>query len=288
MKSNPQSYYSQVRGALLLVILGVSGAMALTGFSANSARSIGTAELQTVRFDQKLNEKISLDLRFFDESGREIRLQNYFNDKPVVLVLGYYGCPMLCGLVLNGLVEALQDLKATIGNDFDVVFVSIDPKETPALAQAKKRTYLKRYGRPASEQGWHFLTGSERDVHALAEQVGFRYAYDPVSKQFAHASGFVILSPQGRIAQYFFGVTYSAKGLSAALKMAASERVSSPIQQLLLLCFHYAPVSGKYGPLVVLVLRIMALATVVLLGAAIVLWLRRERAKVVVLNKQTT
>jgi protein SCO1/2 len=285
MRTSPQHCYGWPRLVWLILIAFIHG-IAITGFPANSARPLGVSELQAVRFDQRLDQQISLDLNFLDDSGRQTRLQSYFDQKPVLLILGYYGCPMLCGLVLNGVVESLQDLKPSVGKEFDVVFVSVDPRETPALALAKKRTYVRRYGRPASEPGWHFLTGSEADVHKLAEQIGFRYAYDPISKQFAHASGFVILTPQGRTARYFFGLSYSAQDLSFALKTAGSNRVSSPIQELLLLCFHYAPVSGKYGALVVVVMRVMAVTTLLLLAMAIVVWVRRDRRKASVLKGQ--
>src|SRR5207302_151037 len=176
----------------------------------------------------------------------------------VVLVLGYYQCPMLCTLVLNGLVESAADMKWSIGREFEVVDVSIDPNESPAMAAAKKRSYLKRYGRPVAAGGWHFLTGNEGTVRRLAGEVGFRYAYDPASKQYAHPSGLVILTPEGKVSTYLFGVTYAPKDLFASLQAASSNKTGSPIQQLILLCFHYNPFTGKYICLIIVVLRVFS------------------------------
>jgi protein SCO1/2 len=226
-----------------------------------------------------LDERISWGLRFTDESGRAVQLQSFFHGKPVVLMLGYYGCPMLCGVVLNGFVEALQDLRATPGKEFEVLFISIDPSETPALAGEKKLRYLKRYGRPLAADGWHFLTGSRSVIEKLAKEIGFYYQYDPASKQYAHPGGIAVLTADGRIARYFLGVTYSASELSAALKQASANRVGSPVQNLLLLCFHYSPISGKYGALVMRVVRITAALTLLALVLSLFVHLRRERGR---------
>src|SRR5437773_1594563 len=212
--------------------------------------SLKGVDLAQIRFEQNLDQQLSLGLPFVDESGKAVRLDQYFHNKPVVIVPGYYGCPMLCGLVANGLVEALQDIKATPGRDFEIVFISINPKETPSLAIAKKNSYLKRYGRAQSANGWHFLTGSEPAIRAICDQLGFHYAYDFHSKEYAHPSGVVIATPDGRVAKYLFGVTYTATDLSSAIKSASARQISSPIKDLLLLCFHYTPITGKYGELV--------------------------------------
>ena len=173
------------------------------------AQSLSDAALARICFDQKLNSQIKPELHFRDEQGRgQSTWETYFGRRPVLLVLGYYQCPMLCTLVLNGMVDSAQDMKWSIGRDFDVVDVSISPRETPALAAAKKESYVKQYGRSGSAQGWHFLTGQDQAIRQLADEVGFRYAYDPVSKQYAHPSGLIILTPEGKVSHYLFGVTY--------------------------------------------------------------------------------
>ena len=241
------------------------------GFGARADR-LPAAEVAKIDFEQKVNKSISLDLQFTDEAGQRVKLGNYFGRKPVIIVPGYYECPMLCTLVLNGFVEALQDLKSTAGNEFEIVCFSIDPSETPSLAATKKQTYLKRYSRPGAGGGWHFLTGAEPEIKRLAAQLGFAYAYDSASKQFAHPSGFVVLTPRGKIARYFFGVTYSPTELRNSLMDAASEKSASPIQQFLLLCFHYSPITGKYGPLIMQVVRVSGVVTLLALVLLIVRW----------------
>ncbi len=254
----------------------------LLGFAASAAEqpasSLSDDALLQIKFDQKLNNSISLDAQFRDENGNAVQLGNYFGKRPVILVLGYYECPMLCSLVLNGLIEAMQDLKLDAGKEFEVVNVSIDPRETPALASAKKRVYIKRYGRKGADVGWHFLTGDDAAIHTLANEVGFHFAYDPLAKQFAHPSGIVILTGDGKVSRYLFGVTFSAKELDAALRDAGAKKIGSPIQQLMLLCFHYSPLTGKYGNLVVNGMRVSAFATVAALGMMLLRSRRREEA----------
>jgi protein SCO1/2 len=258
-----------------LLCLALSLGPILVGASSASQPSLGPDELSQIRFEQHLGKQISLELQFVDESSRPVQLQEYFRGKPVMLMLGYYGCPMLCGLTLNGFVETLQDLKATSGKDFEFLFISIDPSEAPTLAREKKTRYLKRYGRPGATNGWHFLTASQPAIPKLASEVGFHFRYDPASKQFAHPSGFVVLTPDGTIARYFFGVTFSASELSTALKRASGNQISSPVQNLLLLCFHYTPITGRYGALVMTLVRIMAAFTLFALIFLIVRHLRR-------------
>jgi protein SCO1/2 len=219
-----------------------------------------------------------LDLPFVDETGRAVRLGDYFGEKPVVLVLGYYGCPMLCTLVLNGLVETMEGMKWRVGNEFEVVNVSINPQELPALAAAKRQSYLKRYGRAGAENGWHFLTGKEPEIQTLAQAVGFGYRFDPASKQYAHPSGLVILTPHGKVSRYLFGVSFSSRELYTALKEASSNKVSSPIQELILLCFHYNPMTGKYSAMILGLVRMLSAATVLGLVALIVVSIRRTKA----------
>jgi protein SCO1/2 len=229
------------------------------------AGQLSDETLRQIRFDQKIGAQIPLEAAFRDETGRAVRLGDYFGRKPVVLVLGYYGCPMLCTLVSNGLVETFHDLKSNIGDQFDVLHVSVSPTEKPELAAAKKREYLRHYGRPGAESGWHFLTGDETAIHRLADAVGFRYAYDPVAKQYAHPSGFVVLTPQGQVSRYFFGVDFRAQDLSNALRAASENQTGSVIRQIFLLCFHYRPITNKYGTLVLDGVRTIGVATLLVL-----------------------
>lgn len=241
-------------------------------------QALSDSDLAQIHFEQRLKAQIPLDLQFHDEHGREVRLGDYFGGKPVILVPGYYGCPMLCTLVLNGLVETMQDMKWRLGDDFEVINFSINPEESPTLAAAKKQSYLKRYGRAGAVDGWHFLTGSDPAIHALATTIGFGYRFDPASRQYAHPSGLVILTPQGKVAHYLFGVTFSSRDLYEALRDASTEKVGSPIHQLILLCFHYNPVTGKYSPTILGLLRIMSAVTVLGLFGLIVGFIHRSRA----------
>jgi protein SCO1/2 len=243
--------------------------------SAVADESLSLQALTKISFDQKPGQRISLDLPFRDEEGKTVRLGDCFGRKPAILVLGYYQCPMLCTIVLNGLVESLQDVKWSIGRELTVISVSISPSEGPSLAAAKKRTYLKRYGRAAAAQGWHFLTGDEAAIKKLADEVGFRYAYDPGIKQYAHPSGFIVLTPEGEVSRYFFGAAHSSKEVSAALKAASSNQISPPVQQLLLLCFHYNPITGKYSLRIMSLLRLLSVATVLALAGGIALLVKR-------------
>ena len=251
------------------------------------ALAAGTAHAQPqlppvvrdVGFDQRLNGQVPLDLEFRDEDGRTVRLADYFDGKPVVLVLAYYRCPMLCTQVLNGLVQSMLDMPLSAGRDFDVLTVSFDPREQPELAAAKKHTYLQRYGRPGAEHGWHFLTGDEGPIKALTEAVGFRYTYDPRHDVFAHASGILVLTPAGRISRYFLDVKYSPRDLRLGLVEASQGRVGSLWDKALLYCFHYDPREGKYGPAVMNFVRAGGVLTLLALAVfACVLW-RRERLK---------
>ena len=235
--------------------------------------------LSAVGFDQRLNEQVPLDLEFRDEDGRTVRLADYFDGKPVVLVLAYYRCPKLCTEVLNGLVKAMLDVPLTAGREFNVLTVSFDPREQPELASAKKHTYLQRYGRPGAERGWHFLTGDEGPIKRLTEAVGFRYTYDPRHDVFAHASGILVLTPTGKISRYFLDIKYSPRDLRLGLLEASEGKVGSAWDKALLYCFHYDPREGKYGPAVMNFVRAGGVVTLLALAAfAGVLW-RRERLK---------
>lgn len=244
----------------------------------SSSQTLSDQDLAQIRFDQKPNAQVSLALPFRDENGKEVHLDRYFRQKPVVLVLGYYECPMLCTLVLNGMIESAADMKWSIGREFEVINISINPAETPALAAAKKRAYVKRYGRSGTADGWHFLTGTQAAIRQVTDEVGFRYAYDPTSKQYAHASGLVILTPEGKVSSYLFGVTYSSKELYAALRDASASKVGSSIQQLILLCFHYNPITGRYNGAIIIVLRALSAVTMAAFVVLIVALVRRGRA----------
>jgi protein SCO1 len=237
------------------------------------------AVLKQVGVEQRLNNQVPLDLTFRDESGREVKLGEYFkNDKPVLLTLVYYECPMLCSQVLNGVVGTLEAVTFTPGKEFEVVTVSFDPREGPELAAKKKETYLKRYRRENAGVGWHFLTGDEASIDALAESVGFRYVWDEESKQFAHASAIMVLTPQGRLSHYFYGIDYSPKDLRLALVEASEGKIGSPVDALILYCYHYDPATGKFAP-VMAVMRVAGVLTVIGLAALIYYLSRRTRRK---------
>jgi protein SCO1 len=235
--------------------------------------------IQQVGFDQMLNAQVPLDLEFRDENDRAVRLSECVNGKPVVLVLAYFRCPMLCTEVLNGLVRAMLDLPFDAGKEFNVITVSFDPREKPPLAAAKKKTYLERYGRPGAEEGWHFLTGEEASIRQLTEAVGFRYTYDPRNDQFAHASGILVLTPSGRVSRYFYDIRYSARDLRLGLVEASEGKVGSPVDKVLLYCFHYDPVEGKYGPVVMNFVRCGGVLTLAGIGTLLTVLWRQERRK---------
>ncbi len=226
------------------------------------AQSLDLNTLKQIDFEQKVGARVSLNLQFRDEDGKDVQLGQFFGTKPVVLVPGYYGCPMLCTMVLNGMVASAEDIRWSIGRDFEVVNVSINPRESPALAAAKKRSYTKLYGRDTAAAGWHFLTGEDSSIKPLMDQIGFHYAYDPASGQYAHPSGFVVLTPDGRVYRYFLGVKFSPDEMASALRKASAREAGSPVQQLLLLCFHYNPMNGKYSGTIIVLLRILGAMTI--------------------------
>ena len=233
--------------------------------------------LRDVGIDQKLNDQLPLQLTFRDETGRTVQLGQYFGQKPVILALVYYECPMLCTQVLNGLLTSMKGMPLNVGKQFNVVTVSFNPSEKPGLAANKKRVYVGLYGRPGATDGWHFLTGDEAPIQELTRAVGFRYAYDAASDQFAHASGIMVLTPQGKISRYFFGIDYSSRDLRLSLVEASNNRIGSPVDEVLLYCYHYDPTTGKYGLVIANVLRLAAMVTALLLGSFMFLMFRRER-----------
>jgi protein SCO1/2 len=222
-----------------------------------------TDRFNEIIIDQKLNAQIPLDLRFKDESGRSVVLGEYFTDKPVVLSLVYYECPMLCNLILNGMVTAFDanENKLDIGKDYVVLSVSIDPDETPELAGKKKANYLEQYHREGGSAGWHFLTGDQDAIEDLATAVGYRYYYDTTTNQYAHASGIMILTPQGKISSYYLGIEYFPRNLQLALVDAGQGKIGSLVDQLVLLCYMYDPTKGTYGFYIMSVVRLAGTAT---------------------------
>jgi protein SCO1/2 len=237
---------------------------------------------QQVGFDQNLGAQVPLDLTLVDEDGRKVRLADYFGGRPVILNLVYYQCPMLCNQVLQGLARSIKPIAMTPGDGFDIVTVSIDPTETADLARRKKSAYLEFYGRPEAAKGWHFLTAPDQaTVARLASSVGFRYVYNPKNGQYAHAAGIVILTPEGKVSRYFFGIDHSPRDLKAALERAASRQVGSPVSNLLLLCYDYDPTTGQYTLTVMSVLRglgVLTLAGMIALVTGLTLRERRRRA----------
>ena len=230
-----------------------------------------------ISIEQRLGEHLPLDLSFVDETGRTVSLGDYFGEKPVVLALVYYECPMLCTQVLNGLLRSLRVLAFSVGEEFEVVTVSIDPEETAALAAAKKREYTRKYRRDTGSRGWHFLTGSNEQIVQLAESVGFRYQYDPETDLYTHASGIMVVTPKGELSRYFYGVEYAPKDLRLGLIEASENRIGNPVDQILLLCFQYDPATGKYTLAVLNSLRVAGGATVFGLAVFVGAMLRRER-----------
>lgn len=241
--------------------------------------SIGLPKaLQEVGIEQKLDQQLPLDLVFRDESGQEVKLGQYFGKKPVVLSFVYYDCPMLCTQVLNSMVTSFRVLPFQVGNEFDVVTVSFDPRETSVLATAKKKVYvdyLPERMRAGATSGWHFLTGDQASIEKLTSAVGFHYRYDEATKQFAHASGIMLTTPGGKLSRYFYGVDYPARDLRLGLIESSENKIGSPVEQLLLYCYHYDPSTGRYGLVVMRIVRVAGVAT--LLGIVAMLLLLKAR-----------
>jgi len=232
--------------------------------------------LKQVGIDQKLNQSIPLNLTFRDENGQAVQLAQFFGQKPVILTLVYYNCPMLCTQVLNGVESGLKELPTDIGKQFEVVTISIDPTESHVLAKVKQEMYVGMYGRRGAAQGWHFLTGDEPQIKQLADAVGFRYAYDPDTKQFAHASAIMLLTPEGKISRYFYGIQFPSRDLRLGLVEASEGKIGTPVDQVLLFCYHYDPATGKYGLLISRVIQAGGALTVLILGIAMLILFRGE------------
>jgi protein SCO1/2 len=238
------------------------------------------AQLRDVGFDQNLNQMLPLDVELTNEHGRAVKIGEYFGKRPVVLAFVYYGCPMLCLQSLSSLAATLGVLSEHPGDDLEVVSVSIDPRETPALALEKKSHYVERSGKPSIAQGWHYLTGTEASIQRLTKAAGFRYAWDASLQQYAHPAGIVIATPQGKVARYLFGIDYGPRDLRLALLDASQEKISSPLKKALLYCYHYDLATGRYSLAIMRLVRVAGAATVLTLGTLIVVWTRRERRQV--------
>jgi protein SCO1/2 len=276
------------RAAVALILLSPLAALAQPGQPAPAQPTYSMqdanlkpalpAALAGVGIDQKLDYQLPLNLLFLDETGATVPLSSFFHrGKPVILALVYYRCPMLCTQILTGLESSLKAVSFNPGQDFEVVAVSFDPKDTWQLAAAKKQTYLKRYGRAGTADGWHFLSGGETSIKALTDAAGFHYKYDPATDQFAHASGIMILTPGGRLSRYFYGVEYAPRDVRLGLVEASQNKIGGPVDQILLFCYHYDPATGKYGALVMKMVRVAGAGFVLVFGGILWIAIRREK-----------
>ena len=258
-----------------LATLGMTLTLAISAFADNSATPPKLPGEVSIK--QKLNAQLPLDLMFRDESGKVVRLRDYFRGKPVLLNFMYYRCPMLCSMVMEGISSSLTELKFNVGEEFDVITVSIDPRDQPREAAAKKDKYIKRYGRLGAANGWHFLTGHETSIRTLTNAVGFHYAYDPEHDQFAHGTVLIVATPQGRISRYLYGFEYKPRDVRIALVEASANKIGTASDQLLLLCYHYDAATGKYSRSAMNFVRAGGIATVVSLASFIIIMIRKER-----------
>jgi protein SCO1 len=263
-------------GHLLIALVSASYATAQPRQAPGLPASSVPPVLREVGFDQNLNQQIPLDITFTDESGDALPLASYFGSRPVVLALVYYGCPMLCTQALNSLASTLGVLSIAPGRDFEVVTVSFDPRETAELARAKKTTYIERTGHREFESGWHFLTGDQSAIARLTSAAGFRYVWDDTVQQYAHPTGIIVLTADGRIARYLFGIDYGPRDLRLAILDAKAHKVSSPVEQALLYCYHYDLATGRYSLAIMRIVQVAGLVTVLSLATLIVVLRRRE------------
>ncbi len=251
--------------------------MALASASLGVAQYARPAIAKGVNLEQKLNAPVPLDLVFHDETGRSAPLRTYFGDKPVILELVYFRCPSLCPMSMHETVMSLRRVPLKPGRDYNVVVVSFDPSDTPAMATEKKAYYAKEFGKPGFDSGWHFLTGSQNAISRLTSAVGFGYNWDPTTKQFIHAGGIMVATPEGKMSRYFYGINYAPADLRMALVEASEHRISSPVDYVLLFCFHYDALQGKYSLVILNVLKIAGVITLLVLGGLIYLLMRYEK-----------
>lgn len=276
------------RHSLVAAVYGLALALAIAPAAVGAAIEPGAsggimepadvrpAALREVGIDQRLGETLPLDAAFTDDHGRAVKLGDYFGKKPVVLVMTYFECPMLCTLVLNGLGKTLKTMNFEPGKEFDVVAVSFDPRDTPETAAKKKEAYVADYGRTATADGWHFLTGAQPEIERVAKAVGFRYRWVPEEKQFAHAAAVIVATPDGKLSHYFYGVEYAPRDLRLGLIEAADHKIGTAVDALLLFCYRYDPATGKYGAIALNIVRIGGVATVLAIGAFMTVMFRRE------------
>lgn len=263
-----------IRRALLPLLV-----LAATAGPVRAAEPIVPGPAREVGFEQKMGAKVPVQATFRDENGRTVRLGDYLGKRPVILSLAYYECPMLCGLALEGLARSLKGFSLVPGQDFEIVTISFNPVEKPELAKAKKTNLVDYYGRPGAEKAWHFLTGDQAEIQEVTRAVGFNYRWDEAQKQYAHATGIVLLTPDGTVSRYFFGIEYAPKELRLGLSEASEGKVGGLTAQLLLLCYQYNPATGKYTATTLTVLRIAAVLTLLALGSFVLVMLRRERSR---------
>ena len=267
---------------LTLALCGAAAAQQQPGMPGSMGHQTGIVasnvppQFKAVTFAQRLNTRLPLELPFRDETGRTVALGDYFGTRPVVLAFVYYQCPMLCSQTMNGISSALKVLPLEVGKDFDVVLVSFDPRDTPEAANAKKRAHLIHWKTEDAAAGWHFLTGDEASIRAVTSAAGFTYEWDETSGQFAHVSGLLTTTPDGRLSRYFYGVEYSPRDLRMAIVESSAGRIGSPIEELLLYCFQYDPTTGKYGLVVMNLVRLGGALTVALMAGFILLMRRRD------------
>jgi protein SCO1 len=264
-----------ITSVVLLALSVAAGAQTIPDSVGKSSSGL-PAQLQNVGFEPQLNAQLPLDANFRDESGRDVRLRDYFGAKPVLLALVYYGCPMLCNQVEQGVVGSLKMLSFNAGSDYQVVFVSFDPRETPDMAAQKKAAALSHYHRPETASGWHFLTGKEDAIHALTTAANFRYSFDEKHNLFAHASGIMLITPDGRISRYFYGVEYPSRDVRLGLVDASAGKIGTPIDHLLLFCFQYNPETARYSATILKIVRLGGLLTIFSIVAGILIFRRRD------------
>jgi protein SCO1 len=258
---------------LALALLATSASAQMNNGVMSPPANTRPPRLENVGIEQHLDAQVPPDLTFRDEAGATVKLGDYFGRKPLILNLVYYNCTMLCGEALAGLASAMRLVKFDVGSEFDVVTVSFDPRETPEMAAAKKKDYVARYGRPNAAAGWHFLTGQPDSINALTKAVGFQYQYDAKTNQYAHATAIMVLTPQGRISRYFYGVDFPPKDLRMGLVEASQGKIGNAVDAVLLYCYHYDPETGKYGAMVANILRLAAAATILFMGIfLLILW----------------
>lgn len=233
--------------------------------------------LQSVGLNQRLGAQIPLDANFIDENGKTVSLRSYFGTRPVVLILAYYRCPMLCSEVLSGAATAFKNVGFRIGHQFNVLTVSFNPRETPDLAASTKQRYIQDYGDPRGALGWHFLTGQKTQIDALASAVGFHYSYDQKTGQYAHAAGLVVITPEGKVAQYFYGVEFSDRDLRLALVQSSAEKIGSLVDEVILFCCQYDPGTGRYQAMLARVLQFAGAFTILVVGGGVLVFFRMDR-----------